>query len=225
MALLPTDIVDMFGQSYISIEQFKAVAGSFGASVAILGMDDNDIQSLLSQSSRAVEAACQGKNFSGGVIVENHKWDTVSRRIRVNSPPVAELVQYQIQTAPGQFTTFPNSAVYINNQESYIELAALTVAGALTSQLLSLGLMEIQCIVQYKSYQTVPQKIKMATGMIAADLAQRAKAALIVIPGLNSMSTVDKNVSRATPVLRPGDWPIPDYAQVILNEFTSIYVL
>lgn len=159
---------DLFGAAYLDAADFRNYADLFGAGMALAKYPDDDVgnnklQAALAASSRTIDSLC-GRSFLPGNISEQHLFDPAVKRISVNSPPVMELVEFKVRTSPGTIMQFQVSDVYVNNQKGYVELSNLAKSEALIADLLQMGLSQPQAEIVYKSYQSVPQKIRLACG-------------------------------------------------------------
>jgi hypothetical protein len=169
---MPLDLDIVLGALYLSVNDFKARAKVFGVQAALPESDD-DVKALLAAASRAIDAFC-GRAFTPDVITETHRIDLRTRRIAVNQPPVQELTGYKIIAGPGMESEVELAAVYVNNQENYLELVSLQQSIVLTGDRTSLGMSEAQVEVKYKSFASVPQSVAVACGYAAAKFANLA---------------------------------------------------
>ena len=169
-------VSDLFGLAYLDAQSFRNNAGLFGARIALSNFpkDENDssIVTLAASASRVIDSIC-GRHFKPDPISENHPFDFRTRRTRVNSPPVVNLSSYAIRTGAGTVSSFPLNSLYINNEESYIELLSIALAYGLTSQILTLGMNEPQVEITYTSFQTPPAEVSLACGYVMAELANK----------------------------------------------------
>ncbi|HEX8564132.1 MAG TPA: hypothetical protein VF648_00590 [Pyrinomonadaceae bacterium] len=167
------DVETLFGKAYLTTEEFREMTDVFGVDVALSkypegDAGDNRLLGALAAASRTIDAACNRGFGAEEIQIENHTFNTATRRIKVNSPPVVELLEFKIRTAPGSVSSFNVSDVFVNHQENYLELTSLALGGSLTTPLLSLGMNEPQAEIRYKSFAKIPQKIKLACGYQAA---------------------------------------------------------
>jgi len=184
MSLLQED--EVFGTLYLSVEDFASRATMFGLSSSVLPDEDDIIQAYLAAASRLIESKTN-KTFVPDDHVEQHNWNAETRRITVNNPPILSVSDYRIYTGTTTYATMPTNALFINNQENWVEVTALTAAGNLTSMLLTVGLFHPIVQITYKSSQEVKQNIMLATGYIAAALINQSFIDQGIQPGLKSI--------------------------------------
>jgi hypothetical protein len=211
---LPSD--NLLGLIYLPPADFTARARSFGADVT--GVEVPELKATLALASRAVEAWLGGRTFNPDALFEQHRWRPETRRVSVNQPPVMELVSFGVRYAPGQgLVTYRVEDVVVNNQENYLELAALgpadVGAGAIVA---SVPLVEVR----YKSYQQVPDAVVAAVGFTAADLLQRALSYEMLPAHLTGSKIGSQTLSRSAE--RPPD--IPLIAQMLLRPLQHIAI-
>lgn len=211
---LPSD--NLLGVIYLPPADFIARARSFGADVT--GVEEPELKATLALASRAVEAHLGGRTFIPDALFEQHKWCPETRRVSVNQPPVMELVSFGVRYAPGQgLVEYRVADVVVNNQENYLELAALgpadVGAGAIVA---SVPLVEVR----YKSYQQVPDAAVAAVGFTAADLLQRALSYEMLPAHLTRSKIGNQDLSRAAEA--PPD--IPHFARLLLEPLKRIAI-
>lgn len=224
----------LLGPQYISVANLQSRATAFGCAKAIAAMTSGELEALVALASRAVDGHTGRQWADGTVITENHKWDMVTRRVRVNQPPILTLVSYVLRTSPAQVATFSvtpitNDAggnpvafgpIYYNREENYLELASLAVASSLTTPLISLGMFEPNVEIKYTSYSTAPQAVVSAAGLIAADMANSGYlASMGLLSGnIQSVETGNQSIERAVPL--PDAYPLPPIAVMLLANIT-----
>ncbi len=226
----------LFGESYLSAQDFLDNAVLFGCAVAVAGMDANAVGPLLQAASREVDVEV-GRSFSAATVAENHKWDYQTRRSKVNQPPVVELLSFGIRVGAGLFSSFAVTpveadgggnkvrfgAIYYNRQENYLEVTALALAGSLINPIVSLGLTEPQVEIVYKSLASVPAEIALAVGHTAAHWLNENAANALILPGLAAMRDDDTEVRRAAPVAGQMRG-LPARAKALLRGYSRIAV-
>jgi hypothetical protein len=219
---MPTPtIASVLGSSYLDKDFFIANARTFGVQALIGDWSSNDVLGALTNASRMVDAFTR-KSFDPAAITEQHNWNPGTRRTKVNQPPIMELISYQIRTSPGTVSTFELNTIYINNQENYVELASLSLAGSLTSQMISLGMTTPIVEITYKSYQSVPSQVAAAVGFTAADIINRSASNDLLPAGLASVKDGDMAISRHG--LAGQSETIPDRAKDLLQIYSRIAV-
>ncbi|MBI3654063.1 MAG: hypothetical protein HY231_23785 [Acidobacteria bacterium] len=229
---------DLLGVIYISPDYFIENARMFGCAKAIQGLDANSITPLLAIASRMIDAYV-GRDFAGGEIHENHKFDLNSRRIKINRPPLQTLISYRLRTAPGLVSSFAVTpvtddgennisfgSIYYNRQENYLEVASLAMASSMTAQLVSLGISEPQVEIVYTSYADVPKEVITATGYMAAHLINDSAANQVIAPGLASVKADDVEVRRGSSVSAKGsrEDSIPPIVKTLLRGVSRIAI-
>ncbi|HZS45386.1 MAG TPA: hypothetical protein VFC63_09815 [Blastocatellia bacterium] len=209
------------GVCYIDPTVFKANAAVYGAAAAIAPLSDDEIKMLVALASREIDNYC-GRTFTPDTITENHKFDPATRRVSPNNPPVIELLSFQVQIAPQVYSNFDISNVLINNQENYLELASLAAIASqqLTSQVIALGISQPQVIIQYLSYQSIPESVAGATAITAAYKANEAFANSAITPGVGLLKSREQEVRR-DPSYKPSDG-IPQAAKDLLRGVSRI---
>lgn len=176
---------DILGTLYLSVADFTDRASMFGVTTAL--PDDADIVAdYLAAASRWIDAKVN-KTYSTDDITEQHLWNFVTRRVSVNNPPVTSISSFRIYVGPTTYADMPVSALFYNTQEKWIELAALTAAYNLVSQLLTLGLYQPIVQITYKSSASVPLNVVLATGYVAASLMSQSYLNRQMPPGIKSI--------------------------------------
>lgn len=211
---LPSD--NLLGLIYLPPADFIARARSFGADVT--GVEEPELKATLALASRAVEAHLGGRTFVPNALFEQHRWRPETRRVSVNQPPVMELVSFAVRYAPGAGLVEYNVAdVVVNNQENYLELAALGPADIGSAALVaSSPVVEVR----YKSYQQVPDSVVAAVGFTAAELLHRALANEMLPAHLTGSKIGSQTLSRSAE--RPPD--VPHIAQMLLRPLQRIAI-
>ena len=231
---MPAPVSDsILGTIYLDATAFLNSAGIYGCARPVAAYTNTQVISLLALASRQVDAFTL-REFTPGTITENHTYSPNTRRIFPNQPPVMSLISYAIQLTPGAapapvtLTPVINGygggsdygvsygGVIYNRSENYLELDTLASIATLTPQLVSLGMLEPQVIIQYQSYQAVPAGVQGATGYIAAQIANNARLAGLLIPGLQSISELTQTFTRSTGPALP---TIPLEAQLLLQRY------
>jgi hypothetical protein len=164
---------DIFGTAYLDAESFRAASELFGVGAALDDYpntgDDAKISRVLQAASRAVDAFC-GKVFTPADITETHPFNSDTWQLRINNPPVASVSACLIRYGISSTITIDISRLYINNQQGYIEISRdLQAASIITAQVMaSLNTPIVE--ITYKSLQSVPAVVKLATGYQAAHM-------------------------------------------------------
>ena len=157
----------VLGVCYLDPEAFVKRAHVFGVGMAIQNYTREDLLALLADASRRVDEIC-GRSFAPEPIRELHAWNERTRRVIVNSPPVAELVSFKLLSSNEVVADFAVEDVFYSEQENYLELLSFSLGTLISTPLLQYGLTQVQAEVVYKSHQTPPAAVLRATGMIAA---------------------------------------------------------
>lgn len=233
---MPLDEDPILGYSYLAVDAFKERAQTFGCAPAIAGMQDPAILSLLAAASRAIDAEV-GRDFLGGQVSENHRFDLATRRIKINRPPLISLLSYRLRTGAGLVSSFnvtPVSndgvndvsfgAIYYNRQENYLEISSLAMASGMTTTLVSLGLSEPQVEIVYTSLADVPKQVVAATGYTAAVLINESLANKMIAPGLASIKADDVEIKRARSISTGGETSIPPIARSLLKGLSRVAI-
>ena len=213
----------VLGLSYMDAADFTLRAGAFGCSAVMANFTSDYITAIMAVASRAVEAHC-GRDFTPGDRVEQHVWNYTTRRIKLNAPPVASVSSYKIIVGPGLSANISTSSIYVNNQENYIEVALLALAGTLVSPIATLGLQTPIVEITYKSLQTVPQSVIAATGFTAADIINESASNMSLTPGLKTIKIEGLEVTKDNRRYGVTDWPLPPMARMLLSGVTRLAV-
>jgi len=158
-----------FGVAYLGAEDFRTSAKLFGVEMSFVGNYPNDapgnvaLELVLQAASRAIDAYC-GRVFTPADITENHDLDTNTWQFPVNNSPVSSITSCVIRYAVDGSITITPADVFINNQKGYCEITgAVSSLDVIVAQLGS-ALSSAQVEVVYKSLQSVPDAVKLATG-------------------------------------------------------------
>jgi hypothetical protein len=197
----------------------------FGVSSnALVGDVTTNISAYIAAASRWIDAFT-GKDFTPNTdITEQHNWDPVTRRIPVNNSPILSVSDYRIFIGPSNSASFPVSALYINNQENWVELASMTAAGSLTNALLTIGLYSPVVSITYKSHNDVKPNIKLATGYILGAMINQGIMQRALPPGLQSIQIGEVRAVRMnnSKTGAGGTLEVPDIVTMILNNEITI---
>lgn len=216
---LATDSI--LGATYLNPAEFTSRAVVFGVRAA-LPTDSSLIQAALAAASRAIEAEC-GRSFLPDDITETHRFDPVRRRISVNQPPVMALTAFHLVIGPTMRSDVSTSAVYVNNQENYLELVSFAQAVVITPKLVTLGLTEIQAEVVYKSYQSVPEGVAAACGFTAGKILNEMYTSSQMPDGITRVKLGNAlDVQRRATADDAG--LVPPIAKTLLNPYKRIAV-
>jgi hypothetical protein len=211
----------ILGPLYLSPDEFTSRAVVFGVRVA-LPTDSSLTKAALAAASRAIEAVT-GRSFLPDDITETHRFDPATRRVSVNQPPVLSLTAFRLVIGPTMKSDVNTSAVYVNNQENYLELVSFAQAVMLTPELITLGLTEIQAEVVYKSYQSVPENIAAACGFTAGKILNEMYTSSQVPDGITRVK-----LGNALDVQRRADADdaglVPPIAKLLLAPYKRIAV-
>lgn len=172
-----TVAADLFGTAYLDAESFREHAELFGVGMSIANYPvpespspatETKLNRVLQAASRAVDAFC-GREFTAGDFVEKHILDMITWRFSVNNGPVSTISACVIRLGIESTITIPTGRLYIDNQRGYVEIArdmqtAIVASGTPTS------INEPTVEVTYKSLQTVPSPVKLATGYQAGHM-------------------------------------------------------
>lgn len=180
------DTDDVLGSTYIDVADFEDRAGMFGVGLA-LPDSDSTIAAYLAAASRFVDARCNRRFDPDVVYTEQHKWNFETRRVFPYNAPVSAISDYRIYVGPSTYATIPTSAIFVNNSFRFVEVASLTAATSLTSQLLSIGLFEPFVQITYQSTTDVEPHIALATGYIAAAMMNQSYLSASLPPGVKSI--------------------------------------
>lgn len=234
---MPLDQDDALGACYASVSQFLTMAGGLGCGVGLVAIDDGNnwaLKTILAAASREVDAFC-GREFDLQTIQENQRWELETRRVYPYQPPIANLLSYQIQTAPGSYqniTLTPTTtdasgakvsygAVVYDKGRNYLELASLAVLTSLTPVLVSLGISEPIVRYSYTSFASVPQQVVTATGLIAAEMVNVAYRNKLITPGLLKVERGKQSITRMQEALDK-EFIMPRPAELLLRRFQTI---
>ncbi len=165
---------ELFGNAYLDAESFRKNATLFGVGMAFCDFPDDDegnekLLNVLQAASRMIDSEA-GKDFTPGNRSEQHLFDFAKRQIKVNNPPVSEIISVNIIFSPGASQVFTPQDCYINNQLSYIEITDLAIGLGVITNYLNLGLSDPVAEIVYKSAQDVPKHVALATGYQAAKM-------------------------------------------------------
>jgi hypothetical protein len=237
---MPLDQDTTLGACYASVAQFTTMAGGLGCGVGLAAINDPGdlaITAILAAASRVVDAFC-GREFDLQTIQEDQKWDLLTRRVYPYQPPVANLLSYQIQTAPGSYqnitltpttvdasgATVSYGAIVYDKSRNYLELASLAVLTSLTPVLVSLGISEPIVRYQYTSFANVPQQVITATSLIAAEMVNKAYRNKRIVPGLQSISSGKQTITSAQFQTLSKGFIMPPEAEIHLRRFQSFWI-
>jgi hypothetical protein len=185
MAELQRDPI--LGAAYIDPEAFALRAHIFGAGMSIQNATRESLLALAAAASREIDAVC-GRGFGPEVQKETHRWNSNTRRIFVNAPPVVELQVFRIRVgARSAVVEFQSEDVYYNPQAKYLELVAFSTGDYMLAPYLQMDLIEAQVEIEYKSFETVPEKVVMATGYTMGQLANDGFVNQILPPGFGEL--------------------------------------
>lgn len=156
----------LFGAMYLDPEQFVANASMFGVSESDLPPNVNgvreELMSVLAAASRWVDARTHKSYIPDLDHVEQHTLDPQTGRIWVNNPPILSISDFRILTGATSFTSVASSSLFINNQQTWVEMLMQPFFFPMLS--------EVFIRITYKSVSDVPQNIRLATGYIAATM-------------------------------------------------------
>lgn len=234
---MPLDQDDALGACYVSVAQFITMAGGLGCDAGLAVINDGNnwaLTTILAAASRKVDAFC-GREFDLQTIQENQRWELQTRRVYPYQPPIANLLSYQIQTAPGSYqniTLTPIAvdasgakvsygAVVYDKGRNYLELASLAVLTSLTPVLVSLGISEPMVRYSYTSFASVPKQVITATGLIAAAMVNAAYRNKLIIPGLLSVQSGKQTITRMQEVVRK-DSTLQSDLEDLLGRFQTL---
>lgn len=182
---------DLFGVAYLDAESFRATAKLFGVGVAFIeyptgSAGDTKLAHVLQAASRSVDQFC-GKVFTPANITEKCRLIQPQRQFVVQNPPVAEIVSCAIRYAKEGAITIPAENVYINNQQGYCEISQIDEATIAVYESLGSEIDGPIVEVVYKSLQSVPNPIKLATGYQAGYMINRGFVDTMVPSGLGAI--------------------------------------
>jgi hypothetical protein len=232
----------ILGTCYIEPEAFISRSMAFGCDRALDALyaadaDGTNLTALIASVSRAIDVYTgrDSNSWSGGTIYENHAWDPVTRRVKVNQPPVINLISYKIRVGSqltANFVLTPLSSdggsnhlayggVYYNRQENYLELNSLALAGSLTNSLAGLGLYLPQVEIAYTSFASVPGQVATATAIGAAAVVNKWYANKVITPGIKQIESGKQTIVKDSPL---GSVNLPQEAKDLLSLLTRIAV-
>lgn len=233
----------ILGACYIEPDAFAARSNAFGcagAAVAALFAADPDgtnLTAIIAAVSRAIDTHTnrEPESLSGGTLYENHSWDPITRRCKVNQPPVITLISYKIRIGAqltANFVLTPVSSdagsnklsyggVYYNRQENYLELNSLALAGSLTNSLAGLGMSQPQVEIAYTSFATVPKNVATAAGFGAAAMVNEWYVNTVITPGIKQIESGKQTIVRDNLV---GGYILPPKAKEYLSLISRIAV-
>ena len=136
----------MFGNAYLTQEEFKELALGFDLSAAGLNIYDDELGTYLMRASRAVDNYCHTSFGLNLIELEQQIW-TSNRRIYPNNQPIVALRSVRLLIGSRQFAEISMRDVFLNFTLNYIEIVSLALTASLTAELISLGLSQI--IAQY----------------------------------------------------------------------------
>lgn len=217
---------DLYGIAYLDVESFRDGAALFGVGMAMCDYaNDADgnakLARVLQAASRAVDAFCS-RSFTPENRTEQHALDLKSWTFTVNNPPVAEIVSCVLRYSVDGTIDIPPANVFINNQKKYCEIArrlgeAYSVLDAIGSDL-----NEPQIEVVYKSLQTIPVHVALATGYQAGHLINSGFVDKTLPPNfgkldMNGISVNNKKGYRSSEEMSAGSLS-PDAERLLRQE-------
>lgn len=181
---------NLFGTAYLDAENFRYNAELFGVGAA-LDKYQNDLDGnkrldlVLQAASRAVDTFC-GRDFLAADKSEVHNFGP-HWQIKPNHPPVISISSIVVRTAVDGSVSVSPSDCYINNQKGYIE-----ITGGLNSMVGILATVgsEIdgpQVEITYKSYQSIPNEVKVGTGYQAGMMINAGYVDAMVPPNFGAV--------------------------------------
>ncbi len=237
---MPLESDPTFGVAYLGVEVFKADAAYYGADKAIASMSDQSLLRLLARASRAIDTYT-GRTFGPGAISENHKWNPVNRRCKVNQPPVITLTSFRVRIGAGLTASFSvtpteNDAggnpvrfgeIVYNRQENYLEVTSLATASNMTNQIISLGLTENWVEIVYTNQAAdaaINPAVADATAWTAAHLANAGRTNSQLPAGISMVKMGEVTVQRAAASVDPTRDALPEMAKQLLRGLTRIAI-
>lgn len=169
---MPT--AELFGAAYFDAEKFRLNATLFGVGKSFADFPNTDdgnakLTYVLQAASRMIDTFC-GKSFTPGDISETHELDLETWQFKVNNPPVISISSCVIRYAiDGIFTIEPNR-IYINNQKNYLEVTRMIDGSLSILEQIGTEIAGPQVEITYKSLQSVPAKVQLATAYQAGHL-------------------------------------------------------
>ncbi len=216
---------DLFGVAYLDDESFRAGATLFGVGMALSDFPVTDegtkrLNLVLQAASRMIDTFC-GKVFTPTDLVETHELDLTTWQIRVNNPPVVSISSCIIRYAIDGTITIQTNKIHINNQQGFLEIARY-LEGTLT--LMEIGT-ELNCPVveiTYKSLQTVPKTVQLATGYQAGHLINSGYVDKTLPPNfgkvdLDGLSINNKKGYRSSQEMMAGSFS-PEAERLLISE-------
>ena len=167
-------IPEIFGVAYFDAEKFRQSATLFGVGKALADYPDTDdgnqkLTFVLQAASRMIDTFCS-KEFTPGDISEVHELDLETWQFRVNNPPVVSISSCVIRYAiDGVFTVQPDK-IFINNQKNYMEITRMIDGSLSLLEAIGTEIAGPQVEITYKSLQSVPSKVQLATAYQAGHL-------------------------------------------------------
>jgi len=208
---MPLKVHATLGPMYIDAETFRGQAAVYGCQAAVAQMSGENLEEFIALASRSVDAYCAGQGFSPDVVIsENHPFDFATRRFRPNQPPVIDLLSLRLRTGPTTVATYDLTPVsmdaagnkvgwgviYYNRQENVMEISSMTTVGAVSSYMVTMGIMKPQVEITYRNGDAVPTEVQAATGYQAGHLINQAFLDSKITPGVLTMSTPDLSITR-----------------------------
>ena len=132
----------MFGNAYLTPEEFKEL----GSGVDLTGVTDDELGSMLMQSSRAVDNYCHSAFGLNLVEMEQRPWSQ-SRRLYPYNTPLIAIRDLRLLIGSRQHAVISLRDIFINSTQGYAEVVSLATTISLSAELISLGLGQI--IAQY----------------------------------------------------------------------------
>ncbi len=132
----------MFGNAYLTPEEFKEL----GSGVDLTGVTDDELGSMLMQSSRAVDNYCHTAFGINVVEMEQQPWNQ-SRRLYPHNRPIIAVRELRLLIGSRQHAEISLRDIFVNSTSGYAEVVSLATTISLSAELISLGLGQI--IAQY----------------------------------------------------------------------------
>lgn len=164
---------DLFGVAYLTAEEFRSSTMLFGVEMSFVQFpNDTDgnkaLDKVLQAASRAIDAYC-GKTFTPDDLSETHPLDPQTWQFSVNNPPVASISSCVLRYAIEGTLTIETDRLFINNQQGYVEISrSLDGTLMILDAINAINLPQVE--ITYKSLQSVPNPVKLATGFQAGHL-------------------------------------------------------
>lgn len=182
---------NLFGIAYLDAENFRYNAELFGVGTSIskyLDSEDGNkrLALVLQAASRAVDTFC-GRDFLAADKSESHKLDLTTWQFRVNHPPVISISACVVRQAIDGAITIDPSSVYINNQKGYVEITRGldSVVGILSAVGSEIDGPIVE--VTYKSYQDIPNEVKVGCGYQAGHMINAGYVDAMVPPNFGTV--------------------------------------